>query len=148
MRSSSLSALNSDSLNESIAVWKSHLNSPEIADVSIGELCKTLLAGRRHCREYRIGAVIRSRQELAEYLQSAASAVERLEPGRKRWSVHFTNVIYTGYTEIKSVMEEPYIREVLEEVIAETELRGGRLLSGVALQLPNGTRISLPPTLS
>lgn len=118
-----LSALNSDSLNESIAVWKSHVNSPEMADVSIGELCKTLLAGRRHCREYRIGAVVRSRQELAEYLQSAASAVERLEPGRMRWSVHFTNVIYTGYTEIKSVMEEPYIREVLEEVIAETELR-------------------------
>ncbi|WP_052429552.1 SDR family NAD(P)-dependent oxidoreductase [Paenibacillus borealis] len=139
-----LSALNRDSLNGSIAAWKSYMNSPEVTDASIGELCKTLLAGRRHCREFRIGAVVRSKQELAEFLQSAASAVERLEPGRNSWSVHFTNVIYTGYTEIKSVMEEPYIREVLEEVIAETELRGGQaaIRSGISIAKWNKDKLA------
>ncbi|MEK4852180.1 SDR family NAD(P)-dependent oxidoreductase [Paenibacillus sp. FSL H7-0756] len=121
-----LSALNSGSLNEGISAWKSYLNAAEINGSAIGGLCRTLLAGRRHCREFRIGAVVRNKEELAEFLEGAATSAERLEPGCKAWSVQFTNVIYKGYSEIKSILQEPYIRRTFEEVIAEIALPEGQ----------------------
>ncbi|WP_238652003.1 SDR family NAD(P)-dependent oxidoreductase [Paenibacillus piscarius] len=113
-----LSAQSIESLHEGIAAWKSQLDSPAITEAPIAEISRTLLTARRQCREYRIGAIVRSSQELASFLESAVAGADRLEPGRKVWTVQFTNIIYKGYAEIKSVMDEPYVRKIFEEVIA------------------------------
>lgn len=114
-----LSALNAASLNASIPVWVKALETGVIHDGNLGDACKTLLAGRRDCSELRIAQVVRSTEELAEFLQSVHADPDAVQQEPQKWAFRFQNKRYDGYSQIKGVMDNPFVRSRLNEAVAQ-----------------------------
>lgn len=117
-----LSALNENSLNKQIGAWKLLVDSSAFTYESIGDMSKTLLAGRRHCADYRIGAVIRSKEDLKSFLALAPDPADAgAEKRRDGWELYLTNILYRGYSDIRQLLKQEYISQHFESVLSEIE---------------------------
>ncbi|XMB24952.1 SDR family NAD(P)-dependent oxidoreductase [Paenibacillus sp. BR2-3] len=139
-----LSALNGSSLSKSVESWKNYLNSTEIRDEHIGDMCRTLLVGRRQCQEFRLGAMVQNKKELLHFLESVPTVEKRTDTERKTWDLHFCNILYQGYSDIKPFMEDPYIQKRFERIGTEIELTGGHtnVRNGIRVAKWNKERIA------
>ncbi|AZS14154.1 SDR family NAD(P)-dependent oxidoreductase [Paenibacillus lutimineralis] len=118
-----LSALNGNSLRNQIEAWKMHVHSPEVTDETIGDICKTLLSGRRHCTEHRIGAVVRGKADI-EALLASATAGQGIGRAQTDLQLQLTNTVYRGYSNIKPLMEQAYISQYFEDALSAVEAAG------------------------
>lgn len=114
-----LSAHSKDSLIRSIEDWKAILEKDEITDINLSDVTKTLLVSRRDCEEYRIGAIVESKESLKKFLnelnRNQINRVKQID----EIEMKVGNINFNGFIEIDELHYRKIFETILNDVIIE-----------------------------
>lgn len=98
-----LSASTRTSLRGQIEKWRSYVSGNSFAEAELTDLCRTLLVGRENY-SVRAGRWVRSKEELAAFLEEAADSAQQVKPGP--WALRIGHIQVTGFEELVGWEEE------------------------------------------